>query len=203
MSRASLSGLSASSVSSARHQRELREKLRRVGVLPRVVGQDVEFLRAAPRSWETSFSRTRRTPPRSRSRWRCSARWACPPGAISSSVWTNCFHIFSLFAPTFTPAKRVAERIHRVAPGQRLVEVRPELVRRDAADARQQPHDALEGHLVAVVGGELQKRRHVLDVRLLEETQPARDLEGHPVAGQLESAVPSSGNARGRARRSR
>ena len=64
--------------------------------------------------------------------------------------------------------------------------MRPDFVRRDSADAGQQPNDALESDLVAVVGGKLQERRHVLDVRLLEEPQAAGDGEGHAVAGEFD-----------------
>ena len=81
---------------------------------------------------------------------------------------------------TFRDARRLASRDRHVA-----ALCVPERLRRARADARQQPHHALEGDLVARVHDELQERRDILDVRLLEEAQPARDLKRDAVPRQL------------------
>src|ERR1051325_11923074 len=53
----------------------------------------------------------------------------------------------------------------------------PQFIRAFAADAGQKLHEALETQFVARVGDELEIRGHVLDVRLLEKTNPAGDAE--------------------------
>ena len=50
----------------------------------------------------------------------------------------------------------------------------------------QQPHHSLEGDFIARIGDEANERGHVLDVRLLEKTNAARDLIGNAAARKLE-----------------
>ena len=67
-----------------------------------------------------------------------------------------------------------------------LAPLAPESVGPFVADAGEHPDEAFEGDLVAPVEDELHEGGGVLDVRLLEETQSARDDEGNAALRQLD-----------------
>ena len=61
----------------------------------------------------------------------------------------------------------------------------PESVCGFVADAREEADDAFEGHLVARVHREFQKRGDILDVGLLEKPEPARDGKRNAPFGEF------------------
>ena len=168
-----------------RDQRQLREKLRRVRVLPGVVRQDVQFLPAALVVRELRLgivivNRLDHALDGARGRDELPAR-----RDFFERVDELLPHLLA-FRADLRPEKRVGKRIDRLVFRQRLFKVRPEFVRRRPAHSRQQTHDALERHLVVVVRAEFQERRHVLDMRLLEKPQAACDLKRDTVPGQFD-----------------
>ena len=62
----------------------------------------------------------------------------------------------------------------------------PEVAGKPLPEARFEPRHPGEGDLVAGVRHEAQVREHVLDVALLEETQPRADLVRYVPPGQLD-----------------
>ncbi len=79
--------------------------------------------------------------------------------------------------------RKLAERVQRVHALGHLVE---HALGGGGPDARQQMQDAKTGDAVARVLGKAQQRQHVLDMRGVEEFQPAEFDEGDVAAGQLD-----------------
>ncbi|MEY9409034.1 CRISPR/Cas system CSM-associated protein Csm3 (group 7 of RAMP superfamily) [Bradyrhizobium ottawaense] len=79
--------------------------------------------------------------------------------------------------------RELAECGERIGAFRHLVE---HALRGRGADARQQMQNAETGDAVARVLGKAQQRQHVLDVRGVEEFQPAELDERNVAAGQLD-----------------
>ena len=69
---------------------------------------------------------------------------------------------------------------------QQFGRLEPEVFGGFRPDAGKKTHHPLEGDLVVRVDRELQEGRDILDVRLLEEAQSARDPEGNATPGELQ-----------------
>ena len=95
--------------------------------------------------------------------------------------------------PRFLGARADGHREQPLAPGddhavlvERFFPGAPQIFRALAADAGQQSDHPFEGDFIARIGDEANEGGDVLDVRLLEKTNAARDLIGNAAARKLE-----------------